>query len=577
MSVIRHKTMSGDLADHSYALTRSLKSSTKNNVLECRVCQDVFGLVGDKVPRLLYCGHTVCHACLLRLPLRDDTIQCPFDRQPTPVGNSGVWGLKKNFALLELLERLQDSQEREAVIVLLSTDMLHKERQLGIRCDENDAHTAVLYCTVCASHLCEVCSESSHATRTLAKHRRVPLSEKPRERPRCPAHPAHPAEFVCLQDECQTSSSTIMCFICKDYGRHKNHKHALVEVEAENIRSSVVNAVQHMRTLMEDMSDTVHRLEQVAVGLEGRQGPGGELLEPGTCELARARVEQYFKQLRETLLLQEAAARSAVDTHVRERLCSLRQLQEDLATWLSQVAVVCVQCEATIQQDDARVLAASRELKEALSSIEKQQQQYAELSPEQLQPDPSIPITFTKDNRVHIGPKIEMRVVTLGLDGAGKTSILFKLKQNEFMAVIPTIGFNVESVEYKNVRFNIWDIGGQPKLRPLWKHYYLNTQAVVFVIDSADKQRLPEALSELSKLMSEKELKDAALLILANKQDVEGCESIESISEQLALAKLCCGHSWHIQACDAQSGTGLRDGLDWLSRQLVAAGVYDMT
>lgn len=64
----------------------------------------------------------------------------------------------------------------------------------------------------------------------------------------------------------------------------------------------------------------------------------------------------------------------------------------------------------------------------------------------------------------------------MGLDGAGKTSILFKLKQNEFMAVIPTIGFNVESVEYKNVRFNIWDIGGQPKLRPLWKHYYLNTQ-----------------------------------------------------------------------------------------------------
>lgn len=66
----------------------------------------------------------------------------------------------------------------------------------------------------------------------------------------------------------------------------------------------------------------------------------------------------------------------------------------------------------------------------------------------------------------------------MGLDGAGKTSILFKLKQNEFMAVIPTIGFNVESVEYKNVRFNIWDIGGQPKLRPLWKHYYLNTQVL---------------------------------------------------------------------------------------------------
>lgn len=69
-----------------------------------------------------------------------------------------------------------------------------------------------------------------------------------------------------------------------------------------------------------------------------------------------------------------------------------------------------------------------------------------------------------------------MRVVTLGLDNAGKTSVLFKLKQNEFITQIPTIGFNVETVEYKNLKFTIWDVGGQPKLRPLWKHYYLNTQ-----------------------------------------------------------------------------------------------------
>uniref|UniRef100_A0A1B6EED7 RING-type E3 ubiquitin transferase n=1 Tax=Clastoptera arizonana TaxID=38151 RepID=A0A1B6EED7_9HEMI len=568
--------MSGDL-DHSYPLPRKLKNTIKNNVLECRVCQDVFSLEGDKVPRLLYCGHTVCHDCLMRLPLRKDSIQCPFDRQNTPVGTSGVWGLKKNFALLELLERLQDSLDRESVAALLTADVLHKERQLGIRCDENENHTAVFYCTVCASHLCEDCSQNTHATRTLARHRRVPLSEKPRERPRCPAHSAHPAEFVCLQEECQSSSSTIMCFICKDYGRHKNHKHALLEAEAENIRMSVLNAVQHMKKLIEDMNETIHRLDHVAIDIEGRTGDNGEILQSGTRELARARVEQYFTQLRETLLLQEAAAISAVDSHTRERLCSLRQLQEDLILWQTQVAEVYIQCELTIQQDDARVLAAGREIKEALSSVEKQQQQFSDLSPEQLQPDPSIPITFTKDNRVHIGPKIEMRVVTLGLDGSGKTSVLFKLKQNEFMAVIPTIGFNVESVEYKNVRFNIWDIGGQPKLRPLWKHYYLNTQAVIFVIDSSDKQRLPEALSELSKLMSEKELKDAALLILANKQDVEGCESIESITEQLALYKLCCGHSWHIQASDAQSGNGLHDGLDWLSHQLVASGVYDLS
>lgn len=562
--------MSGEInIFNTYSVAKQQKS--KSNVLECRVCEDVFGLQGDKVPRLLYCGHTVCHACLLRLPLRENVVQCPFDRQPTPVGNSGVWGLKKNFALLELLERLQHSQDRG--MVFFTADLLEKERQLSIHCDENEQHVAVLYCTVCTTHLCEECAEHTHATRTLARHRRVPLSSKPRERPKCTSHPSHIAEFVCLEPACQNLPGPLMCFICKDYGRHKDHKHALVETEAENIRSSVANAVQHMRKFMEDISETVHKLENVVLQLEGSV----DREEPGTAEVARGRVATYFSHLRDTLELQEAAAMSAVDTHIRERLCSLRQLQEDLTTTLSQVAGVCLQCEQTVQQDDAKVLLQAKEVKEALTFIEKQQQQYSELSPEQLQPDPSIPITFTKDNRVHIGPKMEMRVVTLGLDGAGKTSILFKLKQNEFMAVIPTIGFNVESVEYKNLKFTIWDVGGQHKLRPLWKHYYLNTQAVVFVIDSSNQARLPEAHNELAKLMSEKELKDASLLIFANKQDIEGSISLEQLTEQLGLHKLCCGRSWHVQACDAQSGNGLHDGLDWLSRQLVAAGVYDIS
>jgi tripartite motif-containing protein 23 len=117
-----------------------------------------------------------------------------------------------------------------------------------------------------------------------------------------------------------------------------------------------------------------------------------------------------------------------------------------------------------------------------LETVEVQQKQFSDINNEQLFPDASIPITFTKDNRVHIGPKIEMRAVTLGLDGSGKTSILFKLKQNEFVATIPTIGFNVETLEYKNIKLTVWDVGGQPKLRPLWKHYYLNTQVHLSIL-----------------------------------------------------------------------------------------------
>jgi len=96
--------------------------------------------------------------------------------------------------------------------------------QLHIICDENENHIAVLYCTVCCTNLCFYCSEQTHSTRTLAKHRRVPVSEKPQERPRCPLHPSHVAEFTCLQDSCHQPSPPLMCFVCKDYGTHKNHK-----------------------------------------------------------------------------------------------------------------------------------------------------------------------------------------------------------------------------------------------------------------------------------------------------------------------------------------------------------------
>lgn len=95
---------------------------------------------------------------------------------------------------------------------------------MHIICDENENHIAVLYCTICCTNLCFYCSEETHSTRTLAKHRRVPLSEKPQERPRCPLHPSHIAEFTCLQDNCHQPSPPLMCFVCKDYGTHKNHK-----------------------------------------------------------------------------------------------------------------------------------------------------------------------------------------------------------------------------------------------------------------------------------------------------------------------------------------------------------------
>merc|ERR1719361_2692355 len=88
-----------------------------------------------------------------------------------------------------------------------------------------------------------------------------------------------------------------------------------------------------------------------------------------------------------------------------------------------------------------------------------------------------------------------MRILMVGLDAAGKTTVLYKLKLGEVVTTIPTIGFNVETVEYKNVSFTVWDVGGQSKIRPLWKHYYNNTQGIIYVVDSNDRDRLAENTS----------------------------------------------------------------------------------
>ncbi|XP_078575617.1 E3 ubiquitin-protein ligase TRIM23-like isoform X1 [Branchiostoma floridae x Branchiostoma japonicum] len=551
----------------------------KSNVLECGVCEDVFGLQGDKVPRLLLCGHTLCHDCLTRLPLHGRAIRCPFDRQMTEIGDSGVWGLKKNFALLELLERLQFG--RESPGALLCDVSMDTEKETTIRCDENEDHLATIYCTVCSTNLCAECAQSTHNTRTLAKHKLVPLHEKPREKPMCPLHQTHAIEFVCLEESCLCNP--LMCYVCKDYGKHQGHKHTLIENDAEQVRISIIDTLQHVKGFLDGVSDSARRLGNAIQQMEGcsrtvENEHGFTHTEQihGTAEEARVRVRRYFQELHETLHRQENVALSVVDTHVREKLCSLKQQQEDMAVVVSQVTTICLECEKMLQQDDHKVLLAKQEIRSLLDTVRKQQQQFSDL-PEQLHMDPGIPLTFTKDNRVHIGPKMEMRVVTLGLDESGKTAILFKLKQDEFMQTIPTIGFNVETVEYKNLKFTIWDVGGKPKLRPLWKHYYLNTQAVIFVVDSADCVRIDETYDELSKLLAEKELREAVLLVFANKQDLPNALPIEEITDRLSLHKLCCGRSWHIQACDARTGMGLHDGLDWLSHQLVAAGVLDIS
>jgi len=166
--------------------------------------------------------------------------------------------------------------------------------------------------------------------------------------------------------------------------------------------------------------------------------------------------------------------------------------------------------------------------------------------------------------------KKEMRILMVGLDAAGKTTILYKLKLGEVVTTIPTIGFNVETVEYKNISFTVWDVGGQDKIRPLWRHYYQNTQALIFVVDSNDRDRIEDAREELAGIMSEDEMRHAVLLVFANKQDLPMAMPAAEVTERLGLHSLK-NRQWFIQSACATTGDGLYEGLDWLSRTLSAS------
>ncbi|GJQ68170.1 putative ADP-ribosylation factor [Trypoxylus dichotomus] len=112
----------------------------------------------------------------------------------------------------------------------------------------------------------------------------------------------------------------------------------------------------------------------------------------------------------------------------------------------------------------------------------------------------------------------EMRILMLGLDAA--------------------VGFNVETVTYKNVKFNVWDVGGQDKIRPLWRHYYTGTQGLIFVVDCADRDRIDEARQELHRIINDREMRDAIILIFANKQDLPEAMKPHEIQEKLGLTRI---------------------------------------
>ena len=164
--------------------------------------------------------------------------------------------------------------------------------------------------------------------------------------------------------------------------------------------------------------------------------------------------------------------------------------------------------------------------------------------------------------------KKEIRILMLGLDAAGKTTILHQLGKKGEIKTLPTIGFYVESLDYKNFNFIVFDIGGADKMRLLFRHYYQNTKGLIFVVDSNDRDRIEDAAEELKKMLAEEELKDCCVLFMANKQDLNDALSTDEVTKALGMESLK-ERTWFVQGTSGITGQGLEEGLNWMASVLL--------
>mmetsp|Transcript_5364 Transcript_5364/g.15330 ORF Transcript_5364/g.15330 Transcript_5364/m.15330 type:complete len:180 (-) Transcript_5364:393-932(-) len=160
--------------------------------------------------------------------------------------------------------------------------------------------------------------------------------------------------------------------------------------------------------------------------------------------------------------------------------------------------------------------------------------------------------------------KRERKVLMMGLDGSGKTTILYRLKLGIVAETVPTVTYNAERVKHGEFVFTVWDVGGKDSLRRWWLHYFPDSSAVIFVVDCGDRRRISDAQGELATMMADEALREAALLVFANKRDLPGSMCCAEVTENLNLHSIT-NRRWHVQPASATSGEGVREGLKWLA------------
>jgi ADP-ribosylation factor-like protein 2 len=184
---------------------------------------------------------------------------------------------------------------------------------------------------------------------------------------------------------------------------------------------------------------------------------------------------------------------------------------------------------------------------------------------------PSIPPSHTSNSAQIKQKEKEIRLLILGLDNAGKTTILKKFCGQPIDMIEPTTGFNIQTLQLAGYNLNLWDVGGQKSIRAYWRNYFEQTDGVLWVVDSADIRRLEQCKQELLQLLQQERLAGASLLIFANKQDVAGALTSAQIAETLELdSEQYKNRHWSIHSCSAVTGEGLKDGIDWVVQDIAS-------
>lgn len=168
-------------------------------------------------------------------------------------------------------------------------------------------------------------------------------------------------------------------------------------------------------------------------------------------------------------------------------------------------------------------------------------------------------------------PQKRFKITIIGLDNAGKTTALYRLLNGVVVNTQPTVGSNVETIEHNNVRLQCWDLAGQTAFRKGWNTFFQGTDAILFIVDSSDRARIGEARSELFRVLEDDVTEKCCVLVLANKQDLPNCLSLNEVMENLQLSDIK-EHEWSILPACSLTGQGLDEAVDWLVRHLDNAG-----